>query len=119
MAVGCEVNKGVQIMNPEVAQIWNDALGRLKKAEELLIKGETELAKTEAKNAATSGQVAITLLLRGREDDRKAAEVGTDIEFFQDWEKICSRPQDYIAKTRKLLRRFSNLSPPENKLPFE
>ena len=106
-------------MNPKIAQIWNNALSRIKKAEELLVTGETELAKTEAQNAACSGQFAITLLLRGKENDRKAAEVGTDVELFEDWEKTCSRPQDYIAKARKLLKGFSNLSPPENKLPFE
>ena len=119
MAVSCEIKKGVQIMNAKIAQIWNDAVDRLKKAEELFSAGKTELAKTESQNAACSGQIAITLLLRGREDDRKAAEVGFDQEYFEDWQKTCSRPQDYIAKARKLLRQFSNLSPPENKLPFE
>ncbi len=106
-------------MDPKIDEIWKDALDRLKKAEKHLTAGESDLAKSEAQNAATSGQVAITLLLRGRKDDRKAAEVGSDQEFFEDWQKTCSRPQDYIAKVRKLLRRFSNLSPTENKLPFE
>jgi len=106
-------------MDPKINELWKDALDSLKKAEKHLIAGESELAKTEAKNAAASGQVAIMFLLRGREDDRKVAEVGFDQELFEDWQKTCSRPQDYIAKARKLLRRFSNLSPPENKLPFE
>ena len=68
MAVSCEIKKGVQIMNAKIAQIWNDAVDRLKKAEELFSAGKTELAKTEAKNAACSGQIAKTLLLRGREE---------------------------------------------------
>lgn len=106
-------------MDPKIDEIWKDALDRLKKAEKHLAAGESELAKSESQNAATSGQIAITLLLRGREDDRKAGEVGSDQEFFEDWQKTCFRPQDYIAKARKLLRRFSNLSPPENKLTFE
>lgn len=106
-------------MDPKIAEIWNDALGRLKKAEGHLDIGESELARSEAQNAACSGQIAITLLLRGREDDRKAAEVATAIGEIMNWEKTCSRPQDYMAKARKLLKWFSNLSPPENKLPFE
>lgn len=114
-----KIRVGVQIMEPNVTRIWKDALSRLKKAEELLKKGEIEGAKKEAENAVCSGQMAISLLLRGREDDRKAAKVGTDTEIFEDWKKTCSRAQDYIKRAQKLLRRFSNLSPPENKLPFE
>ncbi|MFC1739573.1 hypothetical protein ACFL1G_11095 [Planctomycetota bacterium] len=106
-------------MDPKITGIWKDALDRLSKAEQHLKMGKSDLAKNEAQNAATSGQIAITLLLRGKENDREAAEVGTDAEFFEDWEKTCSRPQDYITKAQKLLKRFSNLSPPENKLPLE
>jgi hypothetical protein len=106
-------------MKLEAAKSWKDALDRIKKAEKHLVAGEFELAITEAKNAALSGQFAIMFLLRGRGDDRKAAEVCLDREFFEDWEKTCSRPQDCISKVKKLLRRFSNLSPPENKLLFE
>jgi hypothetical protein len=106
-------------MKPEIAKSWKDALDRLKKAEKHLTAGDIELAITEAKNAVLSGHVAIMFLLRGREDDKKAAEVCLDQESFEDWEKTCSRPQDYISKAKKLLRRFSNLSPPENKLLFE
>jgi len=68
-------------MDSKIFEIWYDAINRLKIAEKHLAAGEIELAKTESKNAATSGQSAITLLLRGREDDREAAEVGTDREF--------------------------------------
>ena len=106
-------------MDPKIDEIWKDALDRLTKAEKHLAAQESELARSEAQNAACSGQIAITLLLRGREDDRKAAEVATDSELFQNWENTYFRPQDYIAKARELLRWFSNLSPPENKLPFE
>ena len=108
-------------MKPEIAEIWKDSLDRVKKAEEYFAAGEFELVKSEAKNAATSGLVAITLFLRGREDDKKAAIIASEEAlfegFFEEWEKSCPRPQDYIAKTRKILTRFSNLS--ENELPFE
>ncbi len=106
-------------MESKIARIWDDAINRLEKAQEHLAKGEFELTKIEAKNAATSGQISIILVLRGREDDRKAAEVGIDPDLYEDWDKTCSLPQDYIAKAKKLLKRFSHLSPPENKLPFE
>jgi hypothetical protein len=108
-------------MIPEVAKIWKDALDRLKRAEKHLAVGEFDFTKTEAKNAATSGLVAIMLFLRGREDDKKqsmkASEEALIEGFFEDWEKDCPRPQDYIAKTQRILLRFSDLS--ENKLPFE
>jgi len=108
-------------MKPEIAEIWKDSLDRVKKAEEYFAAGEFELVKYEAKNVATSGLVAITLFLRGREDDKKAAVIASEEAlfegFFEEWENICRRPQDYIAKTRKILTRFSNLS--ENELPFE
>ena len=103
-------------MTPEVAKSWKDAFDRIKKAEKHLAAGEFEFAITEAKNAALSGQFAIMFLLRGRGDDRKAAEVCLGQELFEDWGKT---PQDCIAKAKKLLRWFSNLSPPENKLLFE
>ncbi|MBW8002289.1 MAG: hypothetical protein FVQ80_09740 [Planctomycetes bacterium] len=102
-------------MNPEIAKIWNDSLVRLKKAEEYLTAGESELAKTKAQHAVITGTFAITFLLR--EDDIKTCLIALD-DFFE-WEKDCSRPEDYIAKARKLLGNYSNLSPPENKLPFE
>lgn len=107
-------------MYPKIAEIWNDSLDRLKKAGKHLTAGESELAKTEAQNAATSGLIAITLLLR--EDDKKMFSIALDETFdssFFEWGKDCSRPEDYIAKARKFLRNYSNLSPPENKLPFE
>jgi hypothetical protein len=108
-------------MKPEIAEIWKDALDRVKKAEKYFATGEFELVKSEAKNAATSGLIAITLFLRGREDDKKAAIIASEEAlfegFFEEWEKICPRPQDYIAKARKILTLFSNLS--ENELPFE
>ena len=106
-------------MDPKIAEIWKDARDRLKKAEKHLTASEGESAKSEAKKAATSGFIAIALLLR--DNDKKTFSIATDevvdSSFFE-WEKTCSRPQDYIAKARKLLKRFSNLSPPENKLPF-
>ncbi len=107
-------------MDPKIAEIWNDSLDRLKKAGEHLTVGESELAKTEAQQAAISGLMAITLLLR--EDDKKTFSIALDETFdrpFLKWEKDCFRPEDYIAKARKFLRNYSNLSPPENKLPFE
>jgi hypothetical protein len=114
-------NFGIKEMKPEVAQIWKDALDRLKRAEKHLAAGEIDVAKTEAKNAATSGLVAIMLFLRGREDDKKqsmkASEEALIEGFFEDWEKDCPKPQDYIAKALRILMRFSDLS--ENRLPFE
>jgi HEPN domain-containing protein len=107
-------------MDPKIAEMWNDGLVRLKKAEEYLTAGESELVKTEAQHAAMAGIMAITFLLR--EDDKKTCSIALDETFdrhFFEWEKDCSRPEDYIAKARKLLRNYSNLSPPENKLPFE
>lgn len=108
-------------MKPEIAEIWKDSLDRVKKAEEYFAAGEFELVKSEAKNAATSGLAAITLFLRGCEDDKKesmkASEEALIEGFFEDWENDCPRPQDYIAKTQRILMRFSDLS--ENKLPFE
>ena len=103
-------------MKPEIAEIWNDALDRLKKAEQHLSAGEAELAKTEAQNAAVGGLIAITLLLK--EDDKQTFGVALGHTFdgsFLEWEKSCSRPQDYIAKAHKLLKGYANLSPPENK----
>jgi hypothetical protein len=105
-------------MDPKIADIWNGALDKLKRAEKHLNEGESELVKSEAKKAARSGQIAIMLLLRGREDDREAAEIAFDQELFDDWQKTSSRPQDYITKAKKLLKGYSNLSPPENKLLF-
>ena len=95
------------------------ALDRFSKAERHLKMGESDLAKNEAQNAATSGLIAITLLLR--EEDKKTFSIALDETLdssFLEWEKVCYRPEDYIAKARKLLRHYSNLSPPENKLPF-
>jgi hypothetical protein len=105
-------------MKQEIDKSWKNAIDRLKKAEEYLAAGDVERAISEAKNAVLLGRFAIMFLLRGREDNKKAAEVCLDQESFEDWEKTCSRPQDYILKAKKHLRHFSNLSPPENKLPF-
>jgi hypothetical protein len=106
-------------MDPRIAEIWNDSLDRLKKAGEHLTAGESELAKTEAQRAALAGAFAITFLLR--KDNIKTCSIALDEIFdnFLGWEKDCSRPEDYIVKARKLLKNYSNLSPPENKLPFE
>ena len=107
-------------MDQKIAEIWGNGLDGLKKTWKHLIAGESELAKTEAQNAATSGLIAITLLLR--EDDKKTLSIISDDlndRSFFDWEKDCSRPEDYIAKARKFLGHYSNLSTPENKLPFE
>jgi hypothetical protein len=105
-------------MCPRVDEIWKDAKDRLRKAKDHLRKGEINRAKTEAQNAVASGQCATILLLRGREDDRRAGEAGFDARIFEDWEK-CSRPEDYIAKAERHLKHFSDLSPQENRLPFE
>ena len=106
-------------MKQEIDKSWKDALDRLKREEKHLVAGDAEIAISEAKNAVFSGHFAIMFILRGREDNKKAAEVCLDQESFEDWEKTCSRPQDYISKAKKHLRHFSNLSPPENKLLFE
>jgi hypothetical protein len=108
-------------MKPEIAEIRKDALDRVKRAEKYFVAGEFEFVKSEAKNAATSGLIAITLFLRGREDDKKAAVIASEEAlfegFFEEWENICYRQQDYIAETQKILTQFFNLS--ENELPFE
>jgi hypothetical protein len=105
-------------MKGQIAEIWDDALRRLKKAEEHLKAGESELAKHEAQGAAVSGLIAVTLLLK--EEDKQTFQVAIDHteldgSFFE-WEKSCSCPKDYIAKARKLLKGYANLSLPENKL---
>jgi len=105
-------------MDPKIADYWKDALDRLSKAERYLKIGKSDLAKKEAQNAAAFGFGAIILLCQ---EDKKTFSIVLDETFdscFFEWEKDCSRAEDYIAKARKLLRNYANLSPPENKLTF-
>ena len=44
-------------MDPKIAEIWDGAIDGLAKAEQRLKMGESELAKSQAQNATTSGQV--------------------------------------------------------------
>ena len=105
-------------MDPKIMDLWENAKRKLRKAKDHLKAGEIEVATAEAQNAACFGDAAIILVLVGREHDDIAAFVTYDPEPFRDL-RICSRPQDYIAKVETLLKYYSNLSPPENKLPFD
>lgn len=102
-------------MKPQIAEMWDFALTKLKNAERYLNTAEDELAKSEAKDAVAAGLPSIKLLLQ--EDYQHTFNVALD-HTFEDEDPFsgCSCPRDYVAKARELLKSYANLSPPENKL---
>ncbi len=102
-------------MKPKAAETWNMALGSLRNAEQHFNEGKGELIKDEAFNAVVYGRLAIYCLLgEGGEND---ISVDAMFDFMDDNKTKHYSPKELIKKMRKVLNCFSDLTPPENKLP--
>ena len=115
MAVSYEIKKRVQIMNPEIAKYWNEALKNFNDAKVAFKKGgsDSDIIK-KLWTATSNGQFMIRKLNQGGEESLIAA--GTAIETLSQLERLNTKQA--FGKVLQALREYRNLVPDEYNLPL-
>lgn len=111
-------------MEEIVNQIWKKAVESYKNAQGLVKPGDAESIKIQAQNSAYSSLFSLKFVLEGRNHSKDKSQDAAELilnEFLecQEFFDTSHSASQYLEKARKVLKLCSNMSPPENRLPFE